>query len=270
MKNRRYSASARSRKRVATRTKFRFERRKKATRAALYLAVAALLGTGAWWTYRATTDFLYTSEYFRINRIEVKGLKNIAQAEITALLTFKTGDNMFRADLSDAEDSIRKYKPELRKVSVSRGWQKITVRAVERVPVACVAVDGQLYGIDQDNKPFPLRGSWTKAVLPEIKCQAEPDRRKVLDFVKEFAPRAKDIFPRVAKLYLEPMNRIVFDFGDGSRIFWGQIEGPRLGAKLSKLSQVLDECKTRFASFEYINMSFFDDGRILVKPKGKI
>jgi cell division septal protein FtsQ len=269
MKNRRYSTSARSRKRVVTRSKFRFERRKNATRFTLYLAVVAMLGTGAWWTYKAVTNFLYTSEHFRISRIEVKGLKNMAQAEITPLLAFKQGDNMFRADLSAAEKAIEKYKPELKKASVSRGWQKIVVRLEERSPVASVALDGQLFGVDQDNKPFPLRGSWTKAPLPEIKCQAEPDRRKVLDFVREFAPKAGEIFPQVLRFYLEPMNRIVFDFKDGSRILWGPAETAKLGAKLARLTQVLEESKARFASFEYVNMSFFDDGRIIVKPKGK-
>ena len=149
MIRRRYGSSARSRKRVATRSKFKFERRKKAGKFTLYLALLLLSGTFAWWTWKTATNFIYNTDYFKLKTIEVRGLKNIARGEIVALLPFRPGDNLFNINLSDTRDSIARYKPELKRIGLSRGWQKVTVDLEERVPVACVNLDGQLQGIDQ-------------------------------------------------------------------------------------------------------------------------
>ncbi|MFH1367528.1 MAG: FtsQ-type POTRA domain-containing protein [Elusimicrobiota bacterium] len=266
MSYRRYRP-ARYRQRVATRSKFRFERRKKATRVFLFLLITGLAGMISWWTYKAATNFIFKSEHFTVRKVEVRGIKNISQSEVLSLLPFRTGDNMFSFNASSVENDIYKCKQELKKVSVGRGWHKIVVDVEERVPVAFVNSGGQRMGIDYDNKPFPLRGRWAKEILPEIVNQNEQERRTILDFVGVFTPRAKDFFSGILKFRLEPMDRVVLDMGDGSRIFWGPFEKAKVESKLKNLLRVIEDSKTKYESLEYVNLSFFDDGRILVKPK---
>ena len=145
----------------------------------------------------------------------------------------------------------------------------MTVDLQERVPVACVNINGQDLGVDQDNKPFPLRGNWTKTFLPEIATTEEADRRVALNFIKVFVREARPggNFPEVRRYSVEPINRIVVELKDGSKIFWGIFDAVKVPEKFKRLSQVLEEAGARYSAFEYINLSFYDEGRILVKPR---
>lgn len=266
-KKRRYTPSARYRQNVATRSKFKFERKQKATKALLYLLAVGLVGTLCFWTYKGVTGFIFNSEYFKIQKVEVRGIKNLAQGEITTLLPFRNGDNMFSVDLSDCEDNIAKVKPELKKVSINRGWHKIVVTVEERRPVACFTLAGTRLGLDNDNKPFPLRGNWAKEFLPEIMSPLEQERGTVLSFIKAFPPKAKDYFSGIIKFYVQPVDRVILEMKDGSKIYWGPFERSKVDIKLKKLLQVLRESSGKYSVLEYVNLSFFDDGRILIKPR---
>lgn len=267
MKTRKYKPAARYRQRVVTRSKFRFERRKQATKVFLFLLIAGLIGTISWWTYRGVTDFLFRSENFKIQKVEIRGINNLSQSEILALLPFRNGDNIFSFDASDVEAEIARSKPELKNIDVGRGWKKVTVSVEERRPVAFVNIAGERLGLDADNKPFPLRGSWAKEFLPEITRAAENERRTLLSFIRALVPKAKEYSAGVLKFDLEPVDRVILVMKDGSKVFWGPYESSKVEPKLKRLTQVLEEAQSKFQAIEYINLSFFDDGRILVKPR---
>ena len=252
---------------VVLRYKFKYERRQKAYKVGQFVAVACLAGFVVLFGYRGIRNFLFCSDCFKIKTIEIYGGKNISSSEISALLPFSEGDNIFSAPVCEAQENLRQCKPELKKLTISRRWKEIVIKFEERVPVAFTKIGGERLGLDDENKPFPLRGMYAKKTLPEIAAQDEEGRRRMLDFIKVFAPKAKDIYPKIVKLYPEPVNNVVFELNSGLKVYWGGSEEDRIKRKLSKLNQVLFDAGERFSAVEYVNLCFFDNGRIIIKPR---
>jgi len=232
----------------------------------LVLAVICAFIGGGWWAWNAGGRFFEKSDLFKISTIDVRGCKNVTRSEIVAMLPVREGDSLFGFRRAHTEDALRRCKPELKRLNVRRGWKKVVISIDERVPVACTFVGGKRMGIDNDNTPFPLRGQWVKAVLPEVSATDASERSEVLRFIREFAPAAKSFFPRVERFTMESLNDIVMELTDGSKIFWGPFEKNKIKPKLQRLEQVFEDAGSRFPGIEYVNLSYFDSGRILVRP----
>jgi len=255
------------RKNVVLRYKFKYERRQQAYKLGQFLGAAAIAGFVLFFGYRIITNFLFCSDCFAIKTIDIRGGKNISPSEIYALIPFRKGDNLFKAPVSETEENLRQCKPELKKLAVFRKWRGIVVKFEERAPVAFVKTGEERLGLDYENKPFPLRGMYAREILPEIAAKDEQGRREVLDFIKTFSVKAKDIYPKIVRLSPEPVNCVVFELDNGLKIYWGSCEEEKIKPKLNKLAQVLFDAKERFNAIDYVNLCFFDDGRIIVKPR---
>jgi cell division septal protein FtsQ len=258
------------RKNVVTRYKFKYERRQKVYKFGQFIGSVAIAGFLVLFGYRVIGGFLFRSDLFSIKKIEIRGGRNISPSEIAALIPFRKGDNIFKAPVSDTEDNLRQCKPELKKLVVYRTWQGVVVKFEERVPVAFVKSGDERQGLDYENKPFPLRGMYAREALPEIVAKDDQSRGQVLDFIKTFSVKAKDIYPKIVRFYPEAANCVTFELDDGLKINWGGYEEERMKSKLNKLAQVLFDAKERFQAIDYVNLCFFEDGRIIVKPKKAI
>jgi cell division septal protein FtsQ len=252
---------------VRLRTKVKTARTRQAGTFLVWVTLLALIGGGCWWGYREIQSFLGSSESFKIHTIEIRGCKNVALSEISVLLPFRKGDNLWSLRPGEAEKNIQACKPELKTIDISRGWKKVTVIVAEREPAGFVVVNGEKLGIDNDNVPFPLRGAWITARLPEIDALAEGDRREILNFMSGFSPADGKFFSGISRFALEPVNSIIFDIKGGPRIYWGRFEAAKLKAKLNRLTQVLIDASARYSGgLSYVNLSYFDDGRVIVMP----
>ena len=268
MRNRRkYKPVVHKRKNVTLRYKFKYERRQKIYKIGQFFTVTAVAAFVLFFGYRSLSSFLFCSDCFKIKTIEIRGGKNISVSEISALVPFRKGDNLFKANVSETEENLRQCKPELKKMSIGRVWQGIVVKFEEREPVAFTKIGGERLGLDDENKPFPLRGAFARKTLPEIIAKDDAGRREVLNFLKTFASKAKDVYPKIVRLYPEPVNCVVFELDNGLKIFWGSCEEEKMKPKLDKLAQVLFDAKERFSGVDYVNLCFYDEGRIIVKPK---
>jgi cell division septal protein FtsQ len=257
-------------KRVTLRTKVKQERRKKIL---WFFAAGLMLGAvcfGGWQAKKSLTTYIFNSKTFVIKEIEIRGNKNVSKSEIMALLPFRPGDNLFRLWLSSAEKKLSGCKPELKNIKISRGWHKVVVEFEEREPLACVVAGGQRFGLDRDNKPFPLRGQLIERALPQVIASSEKDRGKLLEFISVFAKTAQNVFPRAERFYFQAHNSVAFDLKAGPSVYWGEFEPEKINTKLKRLDQVLEDSKKRFSNLEYVNLFYFDDGRILVKPNPKV
>ncbi len=108
---------------------------------------------------------------------------------------------------------------------------------------------------------------YARIFLPEIVSKDDAGRKEVLDFIKIFAIKAKDIYPKIVRFYPEPVSDVAFDLDDGMKIYWGGSDEGTISRKLKKLNQVLFDAGERFKAVEYVNLCYFENGRILVKPK---
>lgn len=261
-----YRRPVRRPRNVVLRSRFKMERKQRIrtfSKVTLTLGLSALV---VWAVWIGVSGFLFNSDIFRIRKIEIEGNRVISSNEIVALLPFREGDNLFKIWLSQAEDNVRQCKPELKKISMHRRWHRVLITLEERRPLACVMQNGQRLGLDEDNQPFPLRGKLSREPLPEIVATPATDRPEVLRFIALFSVEAKQLFPQIARLSLAPVDDIMFETKDNLRVYWGRVEKDVIRRKLRRLDQVLADAKARFAGIEYVNLCFFDDGRIIVKP----
>ncbi|MDR1401049.1 MAG: FtsQ-type POTRA domain-containing protein [Endomicrobium sp.] len=202
-----------------------------------------------------------------IKKIEVVGTKNITKAEIKELLPFRVGDNLLRVNLSEAEYEIKKLKPELKSVIINRGWQKIKVRFYERTPEAFIMSSGKLFGVDSDNKSFPLRGFMNTMKIPKLFYKSNSERRELLNFIKRFKPICGDYLSSVSEIRFNNAKDLVFVMRDDTLVFWGKEERPEcLPCKFKKFQSVYLDALSRHKRLEYIDMTLYDFGRAVVKP----
>ena len=121
-------------------------------------------------------------------------------------------------------------------------------------------------GIDGDNVPFPLRGQLAQAPVPDMTAAAPEIRLEMLRFMAALSRDARDIAPRVRWISCEA-NDILFGLTDGPKVVWGGGEPGTFPGKLLRLREVIADGSKRFTGIECVNLSYFEDGRILVKPQ---
>jgi cell division protein FtsQ len=177
---------------------------------------------------------------------------------------------MLKVWLSPVEKNLRKSKPELKNINISRGWKKVKIEFEEREPIAVVKVKDRLCGVDKDNIPFPLRGKWildSSEKLPRINVDDTAFRQDVLDFIGTVKLKAEKLYDNISCVYTEPSDTVVFVQRNETKILWGTPNKSGFNDKLGKLYMIQADAAKRFSGLEYINLCYFDDGRIIVKPR---
>jgi cell division protein FtsQ len=227
---------------------------------------------------RKLLEIAYKSDKILIKNIEVLGAKNVTKSEIKELLPFNIGDNLLKVNLSKAEEGIKKLKPELKNITINRRWQKIRVRLYERTPEAFVMCDDNMVGIDFDNTPFALRGFMSTMKVPEIICKSLSQREDILKFIERFKPVCGVFIDNISEVKLSNTGDIIFamrnNTGDtnNTTVFWGEeppehLAGTKhLASKFEKFQKVYVDAMAKYKQIEYIDMTLYDSGRIIVKP----
>ncbi|MDR1695778.1 MAG: FtsQ-type POTRA domain-containing protein [Endomicrobium sp.] len=250
---RRVSVSASGKKRKTGRF-FLFTFLAAAVLAALYLGGKTLVG------------YAYASDGMTIRDIEISGCKNVTKSEIRELLPFKVGDNLLKIDLSEAENEIKKVKPELKNISINRRWQKVTVKLYERTPEAFVAGKDGILGVDFEDRPFPLRGFMSGMKVPRLNCKTDVGRGELLNFVKAFKPVCKDFLDNIEEIKFGTYGDIVFVMHDGTVVYWGDARKERMERRFDKFGKIYVDAMSKHKKVEFIDMTYYDSGRALVKP----
>lgn len=212
-------------------------------------------------------SYAYNAESMVVKEIEVIGNKNITKAEIKELLPFSIGDNLLKIDLSEAEDRIKKVKPELKDISINRRWQKVKIKLYERTPEAFVFEENVLMGIDFEDKPFPLRGFMSGMKIPKITYKTQEQRAELLKFIKAFKPVCKDFLDNIAEINFSKTGDLVFKTHDEIVIFWGDDRTELLSYRFDKFEKIYVDALSKHKKIEYVDMTFYNLGKAIVKPK---
>ena len=234
---------------------------------AVYFILLCVAGFLLYTGFKKAVSYAYAADSMAIKEIEVAGCKNVTGTEIKELLPFKIGDNLLKIDLSQAESEIMKVKPELKDISVGRRWQKVRVKLYERTPEAFVMYGKELYGIDFDNKPFPLRGFMSSMKIPAITYRTDEERAALLEFIKKFKPVSEDFLSGIAEIKFSNSGDIVLTTHDGTVIYWGDERPEYLAHKFDKFKKIYVDATARFKHLEYIDMTLYGLGRAVVKPQ---
>jgi cell division protein FtsQ len=208
----------------------------------------------------------YKFDKIVIKDIEVVGTKNVTKAEIKELLPFKIGDNLLKINLSEAEEKIKKLKPELKNILISRHWQKVKVRLYERTPEAFVVHNDTLFGIDFDDKLFCLRGLMSTIKIPKITYKSSNERRQILSFIKRFNSVSGGFLVNISEIKFSGADDIIFIMNNNTIVFWGKEMPEYLACKFKKFQKIYADAMTKYKQIKYIDMTLYHLGRATVKP----
>ncbi|MDR2425699.1 MAG: FtsQ-type POTRA domain-containing protein [Endomicrobium sp.] len=235
----------------------------------VYICIFVLICFLAYAGGKKLVGYVYASESMTIKEIDVTGCKNVTKTEIKALLPFKIGDNILKINVSEAESKIMEVKPELKDISIKRRWQKVKIKLYERTPEAFIVFGNDVLGIDFEDKPFPLRGFMSGMKIPTIIYKTDAERSEILKFIKIFKPVCDNFFDNIAKIEYSNSHDIVFKTYDGTVIYWGEERPEHMDHKYDKLRRIYADADVKYEHIELIDMSFYEMGKAVVKPKAQ-
>ena len=208
-----------------------------------------------------------TSPRFRIARIDVRGAKTIAAADVRAAARFVIGANLFLADTGRVRRSVLKI-PVVKEARVGRrpmSW--LVVRIKERTPCAVLHCGGKTYEIDSEGCAFrEARARARKLVGIELASRGRVrlGRKPYPELVKSaldclLEARRKEFV--VKKISVDPADNMCLNMGSGLNVKLGRpIE---LKLKLSKLKDIL------IAKPEIASEALYVDLRCVTAPVWK-
>jgi hypothetical protein len=112
---------------------------------------------------------LWTSPNYRIDMVEVTGLKRLTDNDINTVLGL-SGQPIFAAEPQHIQQALQQAFPDLKSITVKVGLPaKVLVTVDERLPVISWQQDGREQWIDAEGMAFPPRGNGGKLVIVEAK-----------------------------------------------------------------------------------------------------
>jgi cell division protein FtsQ len=210
--------------------------------------------------------YLYTCEKFQIETIEIVGYKNVTQIEIKELIPFQVGDNLFKVNLSDAENKIKVLKPELKDITMLRRWKRVLIKLKERQPEVFILQGTSLIGLDFDNVSFGLRGHMFDMEIPVLIYTTTEEKLKLLEFVKLLKPYAKDFIHRITEIKYGEVDDIILIIDKKTIVYWGEFNKAKIKDKTKKMLVVFEDAVKKYTNIDYMDLTFLEKNKIIVKP----
>jgi cell division protein FtsQ len=112
---------------------------------------------------------LWTSAKYRIDMVEVTGLKRLTANDINTVVGL-SGESIFAANPQQVQLDLQQAFPDLKDVSVKVGLPaKVVVKAQERQPIIDWRQDGRDQWVDIEGLGFPPRGEAANLIVVEAK-----------------------------------------------------------------------------------------------------
>ena len=163
------------------------------------------------------------------------------------------------------EHGLCRHYPAVRSVFLERHFQNnsVIVHLVPRVPL--VTWNGQ--GFDRDGVLFAITpGAWK--ALPRAVFLASGSKRELgawLFRLQGITP----LWSQVLSLRQDAYGAVELTLRTGTLVVWGPTEIPTAGRKAQTLVRVLDDAHQHLGGTAQADLRFFDQGRIIVRPKGR-
>jgi hypothetical protein len=162
-----------------------------------------------------------------------------------------------------AEHRLQKKNPAIRAVYFEKNLStnRIIARIEPRVPL----VRMESMGMDQEGVVFPiLPGSWSQ--LPSAKFTPAPSRQALSRWIASFA-KQKSFWSQVVAVSDDRLGNMAFDLRTGAHITWGPLDSKGITEKMTALSSVLEDAHQHLGGAALADLRFFEQGRIIVRPK---
>ncbi len=244
----------------------RFERAfaaRRALRKAGYLAAAAAGLVAAAAVSGSIRRWLTQSPDFEVRTFRVTGLARAKESDLLRLAGLSTGDNLFLADLGEAERRVAQH-PWVRAVRASRTLpHTLNIDVREWSPAAIVDL-GHLYLLSADGEVFRRLLPGDDLDLPVVTGVSREDflhRRDEARLLVRQALEAAALFEKTSISRREPLSEVHVAAGDGVTLrLGGDAFAAKLGfapfeEKLSRLERLLEEMARSGARAQLIHLS---------------
>jgi cell division septal protein FtsQ len=120
-------------------------------------------------------------------------------------------------------------------------------------------------GMDEDGVIFSIAvGGW--AHLPKALFPPTGPQPRVGAWLEALAQQ-KDLWNQVGAVGQDKMGNMFLDLKTGARIIWGGSDAGAVPLKSSLLGKALKDAHERLGGAAAADLRFFDEGRIIVRPK---
>lgn len=139
----------------------------RSTKWALRLAGLGLLIAAVIWSKEKTTALLQDVAGLRLAKVSVEGNHYLMEDEIVKAAGLPEGENMFKLDLTQAAERVKKLDWVGRVFVERRLPSSILISVRERKPVALLD-NGNLYGVDGEGRVLPSSAALLREDLPLV------------------------------------------------------------------------------------------------------
>jgi cell division protein FtsQ len=231
------------------------------TKAMLVLLAFALTGTGLY--------FFGKSDLFELKRVEISGNKHLSDTDLMDLMRLTGEENLVMLSTERLYDRLHS-SAWIKSVSMRKEFPNtLVVRLRESEPQAILRKKGGFVIVDEDGIELERLTGRLERFLPVIDANEAEDTREFREALKlasvinniGIAKRAR----RVDIVGIEGDTKDLAVRIDGMEIKVG--EGS-YEEKLAKLSDLIEEIRSRPIDVEYIDLRFAN--RVIVKPVAEV
>ena len=140
---------------------------------------------------------------------------------------------------------------------------RLMVRLEPRIPLVCW--NGS--GFDKDGVLFPLGAKGWEA-LPVATFPSTANKPNLSRWLVRLAS-VSGLWPQVAAIRQDASETMELTLKTGTVVTWGTLETESASRKAQTLLRVLDDAHNNLGGAARADLRFFEQGRIIVLPKGK-
>lgn len=226
----------------------------------------------AWQGYHA----IMHADLFVISGVDVKGVKQVSEADLKGIAGIFSGQNIFRVDV-DAAARRARLNPWVKEVRIYRRLpNRITMVFTERVPSFVLDAGTGRYLLDSEGVVIEglgrdHAGEWPLPVIAIHNCRTRPGEQ----VIAEALPDAMQLIAEIAARGGWQMADVTVkaDSPDALAVVYGgyqfKIGSGRYGEKLRRLAEIMADVKERGLEIAYVDLRPERQAAVLVKKQGQ-
>lgn len=242
-------------------------------KATLQFLTVAVIVAGGWIGWQAYQTLLHAG-MFQIAGVDVKGIKQVSEAELREIAGVFTGQNIFRVDLETAVRRAR-ANPWVRDVRVYRRLpNRISMTFTERVPYALLDTGAGRYLMDRDGVVIDRIGkenasTWRLPVVAIKDSRIRYGERVTSDGMTEALMLIAEISGRGGwRLHEVTINALS---PESLSVLYAEHEF-KIGTgnyteKLRRLAEIMSDGKQRGLELAYVDLRPERQAAVMVKKK---
>jgi len=162
------------------------------------------------------------------------------------------------------ERQVCRTYPAVRSLHLERHFDanRLVIHLEPRIPL--VSWNGS--GFDRDGVLFAIiPGTWK--ALPEASFLSTVEKRDLGRWLAGLSAIG-EVWPQVAAVRQGPAETMELTLRTGTVVLWGTLNSDPLERKARTLARVLDDAHKNMGGTALADLRFFEQGRIIVRPKG--